>query len=221
MQAFRRLSAAAAVAATVLTLAACGGVNSTQPASAPAPPPAASPPSPMSNSDGMVDGVTTAADVYGPGCSQVPSAGEGSVNGMVDDPVATAASNNPLLTKLVAAAKATNLVDTLNSQEAITVFAPADPAFNALGAKFNQLASKPGELAPVLQYHVLGQRYDREGLTQAGSIQTLNTAGGPLKIEGTGENMTVNGARVLCGNIPTSNATVFVIDRVLMPGANK
>jgi uncharacterized surface protein with fasciclin (FAS1) repeats len=33
--------------------------------------------------------------------------------------------------------------------------------------------------------------------------------------------MTVNGAKILCGNIPTKNATVFVIDQVLTPGTNQ
>ncbi|MEU0796207.1 fasciclin domain-containing protein, partial [Amycolatopsis sp. NPDC005961] len=137
-------------------------------------------------------------------------------------PVASAASTNPLLTKLVAAVKATNLVDTLNSAPAITVFAPADPAFAALGdAKFAELAGKPAELSPILQYHVVGKRYDAKGLESAGTLDSLNAAGGPLKIEGSGENMTVNGAKILCGNIPTKNATVFVIDKVLTPGTNK
>jgi uncharacterized surface protein with fasciclin (FAS1) repeats len=169
------------------------------------------------------EGVTTNADVFGPACSQLPQGSSpGSLDSMGPQPVASAASTNPLLTKLVAAVKATNLVDTLNSQPAITVFAPVDPAFAALGnAKFAELAGKPAELAPILQYHVVGKRYDAEGLAAAGSLESLNTAGGPLKIEGSGENMTVNGAKILCGNIPTKNATVFVIDKVLTPGTNQ
>ena len=51
---------------------------------------------------------------------------------MVNDPVGTAASHNPLLSTLTKAATAANLVDTLNSAPAITVFAPTDPAFAAL-----------------------------------------------------------------------------------------
>ncbi|MGW4526794.1 fasciclin domain-containing protein [Amycolatopsis sp. NPDC004378] len=176
-----------------------------------------------SAASGSADGVTTNADVFGPACSQLPQgSAPGSLDSMGPQPVASAASTNPLLTKLVAAVKATNLVDTLNSQQAITVFAPADPAFEALGdAKFKELAGKPAELAPILQYHVVGKRYDAKGLAAAGSLESLNTAGGPLKIEGSGENMTVNGAKILCGNIPTKNATVFVIDKVLTPGTNK
>jgi len=172
---------------------------------------------------GAGNGVTTNADVFGPACSQLPQgSAPGSLDSMGPQPVASAASTNPLLTKLVAAVKATNLVDTLNSQEAITVFAPADPAFAALGdAKFTELAGKPAELAPILQYHVVGKRYDAKGLAAAGSVDTLNTAGGPVKIEGSGDTMTINGAKILCGNIPTKNATVFVIDKVLTPGTNK
>lgn len=168
----------------------------------------------------MADGVTTTTDVFGPGCAGVPqdAQNEGSLQGMADDPVATAASNNPLLTKLVAAVKAANLVDTLNSQSAITVFAPADPAFAELGdAKFAELAGQPEALGKILQFHVVGKRYDADGLRQAGTVKALT--GQDLKIEGSGETMTVNGAPVLCGDVPTKNATVFVIGKVLTPPA--
>lgn len=212
-------------AVTALALAACSSndsASSGSSSSAPAPAPSSSMSAPMSSA-ASGDGVTTNADVFGPACSQLPQGGApGSLDSMGPQPVASAASTNPLLTKLVAAVKATNLVDTLNSQQAITVFAPADPAFQALGdAKFTELAGKPDQLAPILQYHVVGKRYDAKGLEAAKSVESLNTAGGPVKIEGSGENMTVNGAKVLCGNIPTKNATVFVIDKVLTPGTNK
>jgi uncharacterized surface protein with fasciclin (FAS1) repeats len=155
-------------------------------------------------------------DVFGPGCAGVPQDGKGSLNGMAEDPVATAASNNPLLTKLVAAVKAANLVDTLNSQQAITVFAPADPAFAELGdAKFQELAGNPAALTPILQYHVVPMRYDAKGLQSARTVKTLN--GTDLTIAGSGDSLTVNSAPVLCGNIPTKNATVFVIGKVLTP----
>jgi uncharacterized surface protein with fasciclin (FAS1) repeats len=179
-------------------------------------------PAPAGNATAAGDGVTTASDVFGPACKLVPTSGEGSVGGMINDPVATAAGNNPLLTKLVAAVGAASLGDTLNSQPAITVFAPADDAFNALGDEaFNALAKDPATLAPILKYHVVGKRYDAAGLVAAGSVPTLDSAGGDLKIGGTADAPTVNGNPVLCGNIPTKNATVFVIGKVLTPGANK
>ncbi|WET81592.1 fasciclin domain-containing protein [Amycolatopsis sp. QT-25] len=212
-------------AVAALALTACNGSDSASSggsSSAPAPAPSSSMSAPMSSA-ASGEGVTTNADVFGPACSQLPQgSAPGSLDSMGPQPVASAASTNPLLTKLVAAVKATNLVDTLNSQQAITVFAPADPAFAALGdAKFAELAGKPDQLAPILQYHVVGKRYDAKGLESAKSLESLNTAGGPVKIEGSGDNMTVNGAKILCGNIPTKNATVFVIDKVLTPGTNK
>ena len=71
------------------------------------------------------DAADPAADLVGPGCADYAKAvpdGSGSVAGMAQDPVATAASNNPLLKTLVAAVsgklnKDVNLVDTLNGGE--------------------------------------------------------------------------------------------------------
>jgi len=161
--------------------------------------------------------------IFGPACSQVPTEGPGSTQGMVNDPVATAASHNPLLTTLTKAATAANLVDTLNSAPAITVFAPADPAFAALETQhpriLKQLTTAPdvaspnSQLAKILTYHVVGTRYDAAGLVQARTLDSLE--GAKLKIGGTAAAPTVNGAPVLCGNIPTKNATVFVIGQVL------
>lgn len=169
------------------------------------------------------DGVTTNADVFGPACSKLPTGkSPGSLDSMGPQPVGSAASTNPLLKKLVAAVTAANLVDPLNSAPGITVFAPADDAFKALGdAKFSELAKNPAKLAPILKYHVATKRYDARTLADEVSIETLDTEGGPLKIEGSGDDITVNGNPILCGNIPTKNATVFVIGKVLTPGTNK
>jgi uncharacterized surface protein with fasciclin (FAS1) repeats len=51
----------------------------------------------------------------------------------------------------------------------------------------------------------------------AGTHKTLE--GGKITVKGSGEDFTVGngGAKVVCGNIPTANATVYVIDSVLMP----
>lgn len=206
-----RKALAGVFAIAIASLTACGGMEQASPATN-----ATTSRTPTTSA--APDGTTRTTDVFGPGCAGVPQdpANKGSLQGMAEDPVATAASNNPLLTKLVAAVKAANLVDTLNSQQAITVFAPADPAFEALGeAKFNELASNPAQLTPVLQYHVLPARYDAKGLEAAKTVKTLS--GGNVTIAGSGDSLTVNGAPVLCGNIPTKNATVFVIGKVLTP----
>jgi uncharacterized surface protein with fasciclin (FAS1) repeats len=175
------------------------------------------------------NGVTTNADVFGPACDMLPQGDEpGSLNNMGPQPVASAASTNPLLTTLVTAVgQVPGLADTLNAQEAVTVFAPYNGAFDAVKASvgdeaFNSLLNNPTELGALLSYHVVPQRYDAAGLVEAGT--TTELAGGEVTIGGTADAPTVtdgqgNTAMILCGNIPTDNATVFVIDKVLMPAA--
>ncbi len=227
----QRFAVLGAMAAVSLALAACGSTATpAAPASAPASASAEAAAPTSAAATGSTDGVTTNADVFGPACSMLPQGdAPGSLNNMGPNPVATAASSNPLLTTLVTAVKAVpGLADTLNSQKAITVFAPYNGAFTnvqkALGdAKFNALLANPTALGGVLSYHVIPKRYDAAGLVAAGT--TTELAGGTLKIGGTATAPTItdgmgNTANVLCGNIPTSNATVFVIDKVLMAKAS-
>ena len=152
---------------------------------------------------------------FGEACAAVPMDGEGSFSGMADDPVATAASNNPVLSTLVSAVTAAGLVDTLNSAEDITVFEPTDDAFAALDPATLDaaLADPTGLLTTVLTYHVVPGRLSPDML--AGTHPTLQ--GGELTIEGMGEAFTVNGANVVCGDVQTANATVYLIDAVLLP----
>ncbi len=218
MRKIQRLAAVGAMAVLTTMVGACSSAQGPPNNSAPLTGEATAP---------TGNGVTNISDIFGPACNQVPMQGEGSAQGMVDDPVATAASNNPLLKTLVAAVTAAKLGDTLNSAEAITVFAPADPAFADLEAKnpgiTKQLTTDPNVASPdsklstVLKYHVVGQRYDAAGLIQAGSVESLQ--GSKVTIGGTAAAPTVNGTPVLCGNIPTKNATVFVIGQVLSPPA--
>jgi uncharacterized surface protein with fasciclin (FAS1) repeats len=220
MRKIQRLAGIGVLAAATLALAACGGTAAPMPGPAPSAPAAA----PMTPAPAAADtGVTTNADVFGPACSQLPQGdAPGSLNAMGPQPVATAASTNPLLSTLVTAVKAVpGLPDTLNNTQGITVFAPYNGAFDAVPKPALQgLLKDTTKLGGLLSYHVVGQRYDAKGLVAAG--QTTELAGGTLAIGGTPDAPTItdgqgNTAKVLCGNIPTSNATVFVIDRVLMP----
>ena len=219
MRNIQRLAGIGVMAAATLALAACGGTAA--PASSPAAgAPAAAPTSTAAAAD---TGVTTNADVFGPACGQLPQGdAPGSLNAMGPQPVATAASTNPLLSTLVTAVKAVpGLPDTLNNTQGITVFAPYNGAFDAVPKQALQgLLKDTNKLGGLLSYHVVGRRYDAKGLVAAG--ETTELAGGNLTIGGTADAPTItdgqgNTAKVLCGNIPTSNATVFVIDRVLMP----
>jgi uncharacterized surface protein with fasciclin (FAS1) repeats len=157
-----------------------------------------------------------AADTFGPGCSAIPTSGAGSFNGMATEPVATAASANPLLKTLVAAVGEAGLVDTLNSAEGLTVFAPTDDAFAKIPKKdLNAVLADKDLLTKILTHHVIAGQMGPDEI--AGTFETL--AGDELTVEGSGDAFTVgdDSAAVLCGNIPTANATVYVIDSVLMP----
>ena len=103
-----------------------------------------------------------------------------------------------------------------HSADGITVFAPTNDAFSALPkATLNAAMADPkGLLTTVLTYHVVQGKLSPEML--AGTHKTLQ--GGTLKITGSGEDFKVNGqSSVVCGNVPTANATVYIIDNVLMP----
>lgn len=158
----------------------------------------------------------TASGTFGPACASVPKSGKGSFNGMAQDPVATAASNNPELSTLVSAVKKAGLVDTLNSTENITVFAPTNDAFKKIPkADLDKVLNDKKMLSKVLTYHVVGQPLDKEKLAK-GSYDTL--AKEKLTTKGSGDSYTVNDqSKVACGNVKTSNATVHIVDTVLMP----
>jgi uncharacterized surface protein with fasciclin (FAS1) repeats len=158
----------------------------------------------------------TASGPFGAACSAVPATGPGSLDALAQDPVATAASNTPELSTLVTAVTKADLVDTLNSAQGITVFAPVNDAFSALPkATLDKALGDPnGLLTTVLTYHVVPGQLAPDQL--AGSHTTLQ--GATLEVTGSGEDFTVNGnSSVVCGNIKTANATVYLIDQVLLP----
>ena len=165
-----------------------------------------------------------AANLVGAGCAgyaaQVPS-GAGSVSGMALDPVAVAASNNPILTTLTAAVSGklnpkVDLVDTLNGDE-FTVFAPVDEAFAAIDpATIEALKTDSATLTSILTYHVVSGQVEPADI--AGTHTTVQ--GADLEVTGSGDEWMVNGtAMVICGGVQTANATVYLIDTVLMPPA--
>ncbi len=218
-----RLALAVAVTGVALAASACG--SSSDDAAA-----AGTSSSSSSSSSSMASTPTTdamTADLVGPGCADyakaVPS-GAGSVEGMAQDPVATAASNNPLLTTLVKAVSgkvnpSVDLVNTLNNGE-FTVFAPVDDAFAKLPAgTIDTLAKEKGgkTLSSILTYHVVAGQLSPSEV--AGTHKTVN--GADLEVKGSGDDLTVgaDGAKVICGGVKTANATVYLIDSVLMPPA--
>jgi uncharacterized surface protein with fasciclin (FAS1) repeats len=164
----------------------------------------------------MASGSAMAAP-FGAGCASVPKTGAGSFSGMGTAPVATAASANPLLSTLVTAVKAAGLVDTLNSASNITVFAPDNAAFAKIApADLKALLANKAELTKILTYHVVGQTVTPMQLGSAGPFKSLE--GATVAATGSGTDFTVNGnAKVVCGGVHTANATVYIVDSVLMP----
>lgn len=169
------------------------------------------------------EGMDPMANLVGPGCDtyakQVPN-GAGSVQGMAEDPVAVAASNNPLLKTLTQAVSGklnpkVDLVDTLNGGE-FTVFAPVDDAFAKLPKSTVKQLSQPKNadmLSSILTYHVVeGQMTPDEVTGKQTTVQ-----GDKVEVTGSGDNLKVNDANVICGGVQTANATVYLIDGVLTP----
>ena len=152
---------------------------------------------------------------FGPDCGMVPAAGMGSFHGMSMDPVVTAASNNPLLTSFAADVKTAGLTGDLNSMHAVTVFAPADSAFRKLPAAEMSMMHSTAELAKILKYHVVNGHVTPEELASGMELKTLE--GSSLKASKMGSVYEVNNADVICGNIRTANATIYVINKVLTP----
>jgi uncharacterized surface protein with fasciclin (FAS1) repeats len=207
-----KVSAIAAAALFSVSMAACGndsgsGGGTTDTATATA--------APMTSSaaPAMADSMMN----FGAGCAAVPTdtSNPGSFEAMAQVPVATAASGNPLLSTLVSAVKQAGLVDSLNTAPELTVFAPTNDAFKKIpAADLKKVLADKKTLTSILTYHVVGGKLSPEQL--AGTHKTLN--GGEVTVAGSGESFKVDGAAsVVCGNVQTANATVYIIDSVLMP----
>ena len=212
-----RLIAVSGIAASLAVgAAACSSTSSssTTPSAAPSSSSAAA-----SSSSAMASGAGSSASAmsdFGPACSAVPKSGAGSFTGMATAPVATAASANPVLSTLVTAVKKAGLVDTLNAANGITVFAPENSAFAKIPAStLNSVLANKTELTKILTYHVVSGRYTPAQLASGQTLKTLE--GGTVTTAMSGGTYTVNGADVVCGNVQTANATVYIINSVLMP----
>jgi uncharacterized surface protein with fasciclin (FAS1) repeats len=214
----KKYAAAVAVATTLSLTAACGGTDDSETTSSSSDSSASESPQEENTPEESMEESST---LVGPGCADYAEAvpdGAGSVEGMAQDPVAVAASNNPLLKTLTAAVSGglnpdVNLVDTLNGDE-FTVFAPVDDAFAQLPKKTVTTLSKDADLlSTILTYHVV------PGQIAPSDIEGMQTTvqGEDVEVTGSGDDLQVNGASVICGGVETANATVYLIDSVMMP----
>lgn len=121
--------------------------------------------------------------------------------------------NNANLTSASGALQSANLQQTVMNLRDITIFAPDNEAFNAIGNIVNTLSTV--DLGNILSYHVIqgGVRYSDMFTNQ--SLQA--TDGQTLKIEVINGDVFVNAAKVTMPNLLVSNGVVHVINQVLNP----
>ena len=152
----------------------------------------------------------------GAGCAKLPATGTGSVSGMASAPVATAVSHNPQLTELTHAIDEARLTGALNTATAITLFAPDDAAFHALGSgNLKTLMASKADLAKLLEYHIVKGRVTPADLAAGKPLETeVGLRVHPAK---SGDVYKVNSALVACGNIQTTNGTIYIVNKVLIP----
>ncbi|MEV6983623.1 fasciclin domain-containing protein [Sphaerisporangium sp. NPDC051017] len=151
----------------------------------------------------------------GSGCGSLPKSGPGSLSEVAKEPLATAVSHIPELSTLVAAVRKAGLEDAANSAKDITVFAPTNEAFAKIPKdQFDKIVGDKRALARLLGYHIVEGRKSPADF-KSGGFTTLE--GSKVTTSVSGETYKADGAGVLCGNVQTRNATLYIIDAVLKP----
>jgi uncharacterized surface protein with fasciclin (FAS1) repeats len=140
------------------------------------------------------------------------------------------AMNSADHTTLVAAVKAAELVDTLQSPGPFTVFAPTNAAFDKLPAGTVDALLKPeskGALTKVLTYHVVTGKWSAADLMKKikegnGTAELTTVEGGKLWAMSKGKKIMLKDEKggtawVTIADVNQSNGVIHVIDSVLMP----
>ena len=140
------------------------------------------------------------------------------------------AASNAVFSTLVAAVKAADLVETLNSAGPFTVFAPTNDAFGKLPAGTVETllkAENKGTLTSILTYHVVAGKVMAKDVVKA--IQDNNNAfnvktvqGGTLTFSLSEGTVMItdekgNSSKVTATDVGASNGVIHVIDTVVMP----
>ena len=202
---------AALVVGLALTVAACGTTNTTAATPTGGAGPVSVTPKPGASS---LPAAGAAARV-GADCAMIPVKGKGSVSSMTTEQALKAASTNPQLSVFIAAVKRAGLDKTLNTRHSYTLIVPANSAFASLSkSEITQLRNS-GFLFKTVRYHALKSKIGPQEF--AAGARPLTLQGKPLTLSKSGSVYKVNGATVLCGNIKTRNATVYIVNKVLLP----
>ena len=142
------------------------------------------------------------------------------------DTIVAIAAGNPAFSTLVAAVGCADpaVAAALTSGEQLTVFAPTNAAFGALGLNATNVCTLPqGTLTAILLYHVQdGRHFSNSVLPRvAGHSKTISTLlGQSFRVDAAGSITTTSGAtspRIVAANIPATNGVIHVVDAVLIP----
>jgi len=124
------------------------------------------------------------------------------------------------LSSLYGALNATNLLNTVNGLRDVTIFAPNNSAFRAIGSALSNASTE--ELTSLLTYHAVNGSLPlySSDLANGTSLQTINGANVTIHL-GRNGTVFVNGARVIKPNVLVAGGVVHVIDQVLNPSATE
>lgn len=134
-------------------------------------------------------------------------------------------ADNFNLSLFSAAVKRGNMGKTLQGDGPFTVLAPSDVAFNLAGyLDLTTIATANTDLmSKLVSHHIMDGRFELEKLPYQFNKEFPGRNGKLYVtrwIKGLDTAITINGARVLQSNIPASNGSIQVIDRVLRPAVN-
>jgi uncharacterized surface protein with fasciclin (FAS1) repeats len=117
------------------------------------------------------------------------------------------------LTAIAGALTEANLVNTVDTLQDVTIFAPNNEAFQRIGSAIPNLTTE--QLTSILTYHVV---QGTVGYSTALTNMSLATVqGNNVTITVRGDEVFVNSARVVVPNVLVANGVVHVIDNVLNP----
>lgn len=129
--------------------------------------------------------------------------------------------NSPRHTSLEAAVIAADLAGALSAEGTLTLFAPTDAAFSALGTETIDalFADATGALAEILKYHVVGSTALSTDLTNGDVFTTLEGSDIEVTIDNNG--VFINDAQVIFADYKAPNGVVHIIDAVITPPADE
>jgi uncharacterized surface protein with fasciclin (FAS1) repeats len=156
----------------------------------------------------------------------VPTFAQDDMGTIADIVVASATGDEPEFTTLLAAVQAADpsILEALSSEESdLTVFAPTDAAFEAVGAEtLGAVLADQDLLNSILLFHVVSEAATAEEIVgmlgeMDGSFSYPTLNGQYINVAVDDMGVSVNGAHVVTTDIMASNGIIHVIDAVILP----